>query len=255
MAMRLMIQMGIIDVSSSMDYSGATAVAEPPPRNRLLSTQCDSGPAVEKNGQNDRRPVRPTAKDICGTIGLDAATPDDHKELMRRIATARDKAAFAALFGHFGPRVKAYLMRSGSPPDSAEELAQEAMVMVWRKAESFDPAQASVSTWIFTIARNKRIDAYRRMNRPELDETDPALVPDAPTAPDAAYAEGQVSAAIRRAVQTLPDEQAEMLKKAFYEDKAHSEIAAETGLPLGTVKSRLRLAIGRMRKQLKEFEE
>lgn len=186
---------------------------------------------------------------------MDAVTPEDHKQLMARIASSRDKAAFAALFGHFGPRVKAYLMRSGSTPDSAEELAQEAMVMVWRKAESFDPSQASVSTWIFTIARNKRIDAYRRMNRPELDENDPALVPDAPTAPDDAYADGEVSQAIRAAVETLPEEQAEMLRKAFFEDKAHSEIAAETGLPLGTVKSRLRLAIGRMRKQLKEFEE
>ena len=186
---------------------------------------------------------------------MDAETPEGHKELMRLVAANRDKAAFAALFGHFGPRVKAYLIRSGSAPDSAEELAQEAMAMVWRKAESFDPAQASVSTWIFTIARNKRIDAYRRLNRPELDENDPALVPDAPTSPDEAYADGQVSEAIRAAVKTLPAEQAEMLKKAFFEDKAHSEIAAETGLPLGTVKSRLRLAIGRMRKQLKEFEE
>ena len=185
---------------------------------------------------------------------MDAESPDDHKELMSRVARSRDKAAFAALFGHFGPRVKAYLMRSGSAPDSAEELAQEAMAMVWRKADSFDPAQASVSTWIFTIARNKRIDAYRRLNRPELDQNDPALVPDAPTSPDRAYEDGQVSDAIRAALATLPAEQADMMKKAFFEDKAHSEIAAETGLPLGTVKSRLRLAIGRMRKQLKEFE-
>lgn len=237
-----------------MEYSGATAVAEPPTQNRLLSTQGDSVPVVEKNGKKARRPSKTPVAVVCRTSALDADTPDDHKHLMRRVAQNRDKAAFAALFGHFGPRVKAYLMRSGSTPDSAEELAQEAMAMVWRKADSFDPAQAAVSTWIFTIARNKRIDAYRRQNRPELDENDPALVPDAPVAPDAALAEGEVSKAIREAVATLPEEQAEMLRKAFFEDKAHSEIAAETGLPLGTVKSRLRLAIGRMRKQLKEFE-
>ncbi len=182
-------------------------------------------------------------------------TPDDHRALILRISRDRDKAAFAGLFGHFGPRIKAYLMRSGSDSESAEELVQEAMLTVWRRAESFDPSQASVATWIFTIARNKRIDAYRRKNRPELDAEDPALLPSEPVAPDDAVIQDQTALVIRKAVDQLPEEQATMLRMAFYEDKAHSEIAAETGLPLGTVKSRLRLAIGRMRKQMKEFEE
>ena len=84
----------------------------------------------------------------------------------------RDRAAFAALFAHFAPRVKAWLMRQGAPPAQAEDLAQEALLMVWRKAPLFDPAKASAGTWVFTIARNLRIDAIRRERRPELDPED-----------------------------------------------------------------------------------
>lgn len=195
-----------------------------------------------------------TEKPRRGPIVFDAITPNDHRALMARIAGDKDRNAFAALFGHFGPRVKAYLMRSGSNAESAEELAQEAMMTVWRRAESFDPAQASVATWIFTIARNKRIDVYRRSNRPEFDPEDPALSPQAEPEPDEVMGAAQTAAAIQTAVRTLPKEQAEMLHMAFFQDKAHSEIAEETGLPLGTVKSRLRLAIARMRKNLKESE-
>ncbi len=121
------------------------------------------------------------------------------------------------------------------------------MLTVWRRAESFDPAQASVTTWMFTIARNKRIDAYRRMNRPELDPDDPALQPEPEAMQDDTVEAGQTADAIREAIGTLPEEQAAMLRMAFFEDKAHSEIAVETGLPLGTVKSRLRLALSKMR--------
>ncbi len=232
-----------------MEQLGATVVAERPehigtPIARTVRVNANAGSASAKLSA-----VRPR-----GARTVEPTTPDEHRALMRKLAQDGDKRAFAALFAHFGPRVKAYLMRSGSPADSAEELAQEAMATVWRRAESFDPSQASVATWIFTIARNKRIDAYRRTNRPELDPEDPALVPQAEIAPDRFVEEGEVSEAIRAAVTTLPPEQADMLRMAFFQDKAHSEIAEETGLPLGTVKSRLRLAIARMRKQLKEFE-
>ena len=170
-----------------------------------------------------------------------------HAELMRAIAAERSRDAFAELFGHFAPRIKAYLIRSGSDAVSAEELTQEAMLTVWRRAESFDSAQASVTTWMFTIARNKRIDAYRRMNRPELDPDDPALQPEPEAMQDDTVEAEQTADAIREAIATLPEEQAAMLRMAFFEDKAHSEIAVETGLPLGTVKSRLRLALSKMR--------
>lgn len=182
--------------------------------------------------------------------GAQVESSEQHRLWMHAVAARRDRQAFGALFGHFAPRIKAYLMRSGSDADQAEELVQECMTIVWRKADSFDPAQASVATWMFTIARNKRIDGYRRARRPELDPEDPALLPEAETPADRVVEASQVADRLARAMATLPVEQAEMLRMAFYEDKAHSEIAAETNLPLGTVKSRLRLAMGRMRKAL-----
>lgn len=173
---------------------------------------------------------------------------------MKRLAADADREAFAALFDYFAPRIKAYMMRSGSDHISAEEFAQEAMLMVWRRAASFDATQASVATWVFTIARNKRIDAYRRNNRPELDPDDPLLLPAAEPMQDDKMEEDQTAEAIRSAMADLPAEQVRMLQMAFYEDKAHSEIAEETGLPLGTVKSRLRLAMGKMKNLLGDTE-
>lgn len=184
-----------------------------------------------------------------------APEPSVLVEWMLRLAQQQDREAFAALFDHFAPRIKAYMMRSGSDDVSAEEFAQEAMMTVWRKADSFDPQQASVATWVFTIARNKRIDAFRRTNRPELDPEDPMLRPVAERMQDDRIAEDETSAAIQKAMKTLPEEQVTMLKLAFFEDKAHSEIAEETGLPLGTVKSRLRLAMGKLRGLLGELEQ
>ncbi|MEK9969821.1 MAG: sigma-70 family RNA polymerase sigma factor, partial [Ferrovibrio sp.] len=104
--------------------------------------------------------------------------------LMQAVAEAGDRAAFAALYEHFAPRLKAYLMRLGTPEDAAEELVQESLVTAWRRAASFDSIQASVATWLFTIARNKRIDRLRREKRPEIDPNDPLLVPEPPPAPD-----------------------------------------------------------------------
>ena len=178
-----------------------------------------------------------------------AASPDD---LLLAVGRARDRAAFAALFGHFAPRLKAYLRRLGSDAAAAEELAQEVMLLVWRRAETFDPAQASASTWVFTIARNRRIDALRREQRPEIDPDDPALVPDPVEPADRALETAQATGRLRAALKELPPEQAELLRMAYFEDKPHSAIAAERGLPLGTVKSRLRLALERLRKVLRE---
>ena len=232
-----------------MDQLGATVAAE------RVSTPEGALDALLGDVDGECTSVAVVTVRSRGARVLEPTSPEEHRELMHRLAQNRDRQAFAALFAHFAPRIKAYLMRSGSQPDSAEELAQEAMATVWRRADSFDSSQASVATWVFTIARNKRIDAFRRMNRPELDPDDPALIPAGETAPDDAVEEGEMSSAIRTAIKSLPAEQAKMLKMAFFEDKAHSEIADETGLPLGTVKSRLRLAIARMRKQLKEYEE
>lgn len=178
-----------------------------------------------------------------------AMSPDD---LLLAVGRARDRAAFAALFDHFAPRLKAYLRRLGSDAHASEELVQEVMLLVWRRAETFDPAQASASTWVFTIARNRRIDALRREQRPEIDPDDPALVP-APVEPaDRALEVAQANVRLQAALKELPPEQAELLRLAYFEDKPHSAIAAERGLPLGTVKSRLRLALDRLRKALRD---
>lgn len=174
----------------------------------------------------------------------------DYADLIQSIAQRRDRQAFAALFAHFAPRVKAWMLRSGVNPTAAEELAQETMLSVWRKAHLFDPQRAGASTWIFTIARNLRIDAIRRERHPSDLMPDPTEEPDAPVQADRVMAMSQQETRIRSALSLLPPEQAEVIRKAFFEDKVHAEIEQELGIPLGTVKSRLRLAMTRLRAAL-----
>ena len=175
-------------------------------------------------------------------------------DLMEAVAERRDRAAFANLFDHFAPRVKAYMRRLGAEPAAAEDLVQDVMLTVWRRAGQFDPAKAGVATWIFTIARNRRIDIIRRERRPAPDPGDPALVPDREPEADAAIEQSQHGALLRSAVSELPAEQARMLELAFFEDMSHSVIAERLELPLGTVKSRIRLAMNRLRSQLAELK-
>jgi RNA polymerase sigma-70 factor (ECF subfamily) len=173
--------------------------------------------------------------------------------LLRRIAEGRDRAAFQELFEHFAPRLKSYALRLGAPSQAAEDLAQEAMLTAWRKAALFDPAKASASTWIFTIARNLRIDLLRRERLMRLDGGDPSLA--AESEPDAGegFEARQDGEALRFALRALPDEQNQIVMLSFFSDKPHSQIAAELNIPLGTVKSRLRLAMARLRASLGEM--
>jgi RNA polymerase sigma-70 factor (ECF subfamily) len=173
--------------------------------------------------------------------------PGGDAALMARIAGSRDRAAFAALFERYAGRVKAFMIRSGAAPDAAEEAVQEAFISVWRRAETFDAARASVAAWIFAIARNKRVDMLRRGARPEPDPTDPSFLPDPPEQPDAALSGVRRDAAVREALGGLTEDQRVVVHLSFYEGRPHSEIAEMLGLPLGTVKSRLRLAFGRLR--------
>lgn len=178
----------------------------------------------------------------------DQAEIDRLNDLMSRVARQRDRQAFVALFQHFAPRLKSFLLRAGMEVGAAEETIQDVMVTVWHRAESFDPAQAAVSTWIFAIARNRRIDRLRRDRRPTIDPNDPALVPDEADGSVETMLVEERAAELHRAIRELPPEQADLLRMAYFEDKAHSAIAAERQLPLGTVKSRLRLAVARLRK-------
>ena len=192
-------------------------------------------------------------RDVNPSLGIFSVGPrvlDDSKghsweELMLMVSTSQDRSAFKQLFNHFAPRIKSFLMKAGADPTMAEECSQEAMATVWNKAKLFDPARASASTWIFTIARNKRIDAIRKIRRPEPDElTWPDGMED--TQEDALELKQQ-SEILADAIQNLPEKQRQLVEKAFFKELSHSEIALETGLPLGTIKSRIRLALERLR--------
>ncbi len=178
-------------------------------------------------------------------------TADQAADMIQAIAVAQDRAAFAGLFRHFGPRVKAFLMRGGADADTAQEVAQEAMITVWRKAASFDRTRASAATWIYTIARNKRIDLIRRTGRPPI-ETEDWLTVFAPedASPDKSILAGQTYTRIKEVLGDLSADQLVVIRMAFFEDKTHTVIAEELKLPLGTVKSRIRLALGRLRDAL-----
>jgi len=198
-----------------------------------------------------------------------AMPPDSHSALptaqelstwLVAVGQEGDRQAFAALFKHFAPRLKSYLVRSGSSEMQAEEFAQEAMVSVWRKAASFDARQAAASTWVFTVARNLRVDYYRRAGH-RMEDAGPAPAEgvaqeeadDAPT-PEANLLGMQRERDVRAAMAALPPEQQQVLKLSFYEEHPHARIAAELGIPLGTVKSRMRLALNQLRRKLHGLE-
>jgi len=177
-------------------------------------------------------------------VDIDSNAGDWAAHLVR-VRDAQDEAAFAALFMHFAPRIKSFLMSSGSDATLAEECAQDVMATVWQKAHLFDPARAGVATWIFTISRNRRIDALRKQRRPELED-----LPWGPVAePEQADAVSlkQETKQLGQALRALPDKQRRLIERAYFGDLTHSEIADETGLPLGTIKSRIRLALERLR--------
>ncbi len=171
-------------------------------------------------------------------------------DLIDAVAARQDRTAFAELFTFFAPRVKSYLLRLGAGEALAEEIAQDVMVAVWRKAALFDRQKASASTWIFTIARNRRIDAARRSKLEAFDPNEPMLAPAATDAPDKNISIVEREAHVRAALDQLPHEQRALLEAAFYEGLSHRDIAMRDGLPLGTVKSRIRLAFARLRGQL-----
>ena len=164
----------------------------------------------------------------------------------------RDHQAFGALFDYFGPRLKGFIMRSGTSAHQAEEIVQDVMLTVWRKAALFDPHRAQVSAWIYQIARNRQVDMLRKESRPvpeELHEPDGAE-------PDASQvlALEQETERLRAALAQLKAEQREIVEKAYLGELTHQEISKETGLPLGTVKSRIRLGLDRLRHELKGYE-
>lgn len=174
--------------------------------------------------------------------------PDGPEAWLLAVAARKDRAAFGRLHALFAPRLIAFLKRYGAV--DAEELAQETMLAVWRKAELYDPTQARAATWIFTIARNQRIDALRRGGRATfVDVAGHDDIDDSPDGEELLLA-GEREARVRAALAALPAEQADVVRMTYFSEKPQVEIAKDLGIPLGTVKSRLRLATTRLRAAL-----
>lgn len=190
-----------------------------------------------------------TTEKVQIVTGTQESARSDWVDHVERIRDRQDQEAFAEVFRHFAPRVKAFLMKSGADATLAEEVAQEVMATLWHKAHMFDPARASVATWIFTIARNRRIDVLRKQKRPEPEDL--PWGPEAEPEQEDVLALQQESDQLRRALAGLPAPQRDLIERAYFGDLSHSEIAAETGLPLGTIKSRIRLALDRLRHAMK----
>ncbi|MFP4312992.1 MAG: sigma-70 family RNA polymerase sigma factor [Alphaproteobacteria bacterium] len=172
----------------------------------------------------------------------------DFEAILCDIGKNRDKQSFVTLFEYFAPRIKSFLIKGGADEHTADELAQETMLNIWDKAKSYDPQKAAASTWIFTIARNKRIDALRKSKGYYVDLDDLPILEDdeSPSPVQNLYTTQQMSR-ISKALDSLPEEQASLIRKSFFEDKSHQELAEETGIPLGTIKSRIRLGLERLR--------
>ncbi len=198
-------------------------------------------------GRSERRPVSPTKTDI--------SQQDISEQTIWMIAVRdnRDRAAFGALYDHFAPRLKGFVMRGGASAPQAEEIVQDVLLTLWRKAALFDPHRAQVSAWIYQIARNRQIDLARKENRPipeELKE-EPGAEPDASQILGLEQETGQ----LKKALATLKPLQREIIEKAYLGELTHQEISAETGLPLGTIKSRIRLGLDRLRHELKDLKQ
>lgn len=227
-------------VTASMTI--AVPIPAPPGRDFPLASQ----------RRNAYAGMRAHAKRVRMNDKARELTKDEARALIEAVGRDRDLEAFETLFRHYGPRVKAYMARLARDTTVAEELMQETMIAVWNKAAQFEAERGNASTWIYTIARNLRIDAYRKSRRPEFDHNDPAFVPDDAPAADAAFEERQEAERLRRAMDVLPQEQVELLRLSFFNDYSHSSIAERLNLPLGTVKSRIRLAFAKLRAALED---
>ncbi|MGE0767479.1 MAG: sigma-70 family RNA polymerase sigma factor [Hyphomicrobiaceae bacterium] len=219
--------------------------------------------ALLKPSRRYRLPVRPPRKltgaggvlvELAKTGAVVSARQEKREaqlefcDLIVAVGRDRDRRAYARLFEHFAPRIKRLMLQFGAPPACAEEIAQDAMLAVWEKARLFDPAGASPSGWIFRISKNLHLDALRRDQR--FAELRPAPEPDEVPQPDAIMSARDTHERVRDAMTLLSAEQLRVITLSFFEEKAHAEIAKELGIPLGTVKSRVRLAMQKLRELL-----
>jgi RNA polymerase sigma factor (sigma-70 family) len=197
---------------------------------------------------NDRRHAKcpATLRDAAATA---PRTADDCKALLAAVAERRDHSAFARLFGRFAARIETYLRRLGAERALAEDLTQDVMLVIWQRAGRYDPTRAAASTWIFTIARNRLIDARRRQRSEPRTDGD-AIEMLAGDDTEQSFYLTQLERHLRHAVALLPSGQNQLIEQGYFRDKSQATLADELDLPLGTVKSRQRLALGRLRRHL-----
>jgi RNA polymerase sigma-70 factor (ECF subfamily) len=209
----------------------------------------------QKDNRADHGSDRSIAREFPGRDERNAlVSPDSFSETTRwllAVRDRRDKQAFGKLFDHFAPRLKAMLIRGGLRDGSADDVVQDVLLAVWHKAAQFDPHRAEASAWIYRIARNRQIDVIRRRPPPTPDE----LPEIESTEPDAAQilALDQEGTRLRAALARLNPDQSQLLEQAFFEELPHSQISQISGLPLGTIKSRIRLGLDRLRRELKDL--
>ncbi len=183
---------------------------------------------------------------------------DDWSKLLTRVGTG-DEAAFASLFAHFAPLIKGFCQSNKTflVAESAEELVQEVMIKIWQKAANFDASRASASTWIFTIARNARIDYLRKHAKHDVNtsplETEDIWDQSSDNQPYVFMQRSREEREVAELLSTLPTEQTRCLRKVYMEGKSHTEIADELDLPLGTVKSRVRLGLKKLQSQTSDI--
>lgn len=177
----------------------------------------------------------------------------DH--LLQDLVESHSRKAFIALFNHYAPKIKAFMVKGGFPLAQADELAQEVMLSIWKAYKNYDAKQASANTWVFTIARNKRIDALRKNSKPMPEPHDFEVMQPVEKTPEDTVHHNEIADKIKIILETLPPEQSELITLSYYNNMTHSDIAAATNLPLGTIKSRLRLALGKLRKELTLSED
>ena len=166
---------------------------------------------------------------------------------LARISENQDREAFGEVFQHFGPRLKSFMIRKGADQPLAEELVQETMLTVWRKAQLYSTEKGTVTTWIFTIARNLRIDRIRRESSQQFTDLADYDAPSDDPGSDDQVMQMQQQVKVRDALQNLPEEQRQIIHMSYIDDMTQSEIADQLELPLGTVKSRMRLAYRKLR--------
>ena len=210
-------------------------------------TLASGTPAGKSRSQGLSKPGQKEREDRSTHRNMNTESMDNY---LISIAQTRDRNAFKKLFAAFAPKIKSFAMRNGVGPELAEEVVQETFIRVWRKAEQFDPRKASASTWLYTIARNQRIDLLRKRHRPEPDYEDPAFIPEPEPQPTEIIVRSQEASRLKECMGALSPEQQEVLKLSFMEELPHVEVAEKLGIPLGTVKSRIRLAMKHIRAEI-----